>query len=147
MAWNKMVLSPITSENGWAVFLETPNDKQPVVNVMTERYIKHIIPLANYTLMNNMEMGQYVPPADLNPDKLIDTLHTLLIRAGYGDRTPRGIETATQFFDYDEKQTDPAKCIIEVKKRYQLLFGGTLLVPPYPEMFPTPFLPLPPSPI
>jgi hypothetical protein len=147
MAWNKVMMNMANNDSGYAVFLEMPQTHKPVINVMTEKYVKNIIPFANAVYMKNMGLGDYQPPADRNSEKLITDLHQLFLTMGYTDRTPHGIEIADQLFDYNENEQNPDKKIIEVKKRYQLMMGGTLLVPPYPELLPMPFMPLPPSPI
>jgi hypothetical protein len=156
MAWNKIVLSPVTGENGYAVFLEVKETKKPMINVLTEKYVKRIVPLANAIWTNNLKasypnLGDYKPPDDGDPqksEKMVKSMHDLLMMTGqYNDMTPHTLEIADQLLDYNESISDPNQAIIDIRRRYQLMFNGTVLIPGYPEMLPTPFIPLPRSPI
>jgi nitrogen fixation protein len=153
MTIKSITLSP--SENGYAIFLEKKDTHEPVIAVMTKKYIVNVLGLANPFIAQQLqEKGvpiQYKAPADNNPEAILKFTHDVFILQGYVDRTPHLIEVAGVLNDFDEKKyaadKDLQKAIIEVKNRYNIHMGGSFLVPPYPEQVPVFHLPLPASPI
>lgn len=149
MTIKSVVLSP--NENGYAVFLEKKDTHEPVISVMTKRYILHVLATVNpYISAQLKEKGiplEYKEPADKNPEKILDFTHSVFLAQGYVDRTPHVVEVVGSLYDYNDKETDFQKAILEIKSRYNLHLGGSFLVPPYPEQIPLMHLPLPTSPI
>lgn len=149
MTIKSVVLS--VNNNGYGVFLENKATHEPVISVMTKAYIERVLGTVNPFIAQQLqEKGipiKYDPPKDNNPEKILEFTHSVFLAQGYVDRTPHLVEVVESLYDFNEKEPDFQKAIIEIKKRYNLHLGGSFLVPPYPETVPVIHMPLPTSPI
>src|ERR1700680_1083438 len=96
---------------------------------------------------SGLDIPDYVPPVDVvsqpGIEKLARDTHDLFLKQGYRDRSPHLVEMVDFLYDYNDKETDFTKAIIEIRKRYNLHMSGTFLFPTYPEMIPSLLPPLP----
>jgi predicted AlkP superfamily phosphohydrolase/phosphomutase len=131
------VVSLNPQANGYAILLNDKEGKQFIV-VLTKKYVEKVI----------VPMLQKLNPAyeSKGPEQDVRSMEKLMKSVGYKDRTPHIIEIVDALYDYKEN-ADEDRAYVEMKKRYNLHFGGTQLVPFYPEFIPSPLLPLLTSPI
>jgi hypothetical protein len=144
MSFRSVMMSP--NSQGYAVFLEEPKTGAAVVSVMTEKYVRMFLHPAMTYLYEKNNMKYPVTNAN-DLEGIVKAAHDMFIAQGYKDRTAHAIEVVDQLYDFNDKEKDFTKAIIEIKKRYNLHLGGTFLVPTYPEVVPFFGIPLPTSPI
>jgi hypothetical protein len=149
-------------DNGYAIFLEHPQDGSPVVNVMTKMYVQRILQTGNVMLAEQLK-DKGIKPYDPNEKRTLEQIvkftHDCFIKMGYKDRTPRVVEGVDILYDFDDKKfqqtSNVQDCIKEIRKHYNLHGGGAFLFPAYPDLVPSgllpppplPFIPMPSSPI
>lgn len=151
MSYKSVMINP--QDTGYATFFNHPADGSSIVSVMSKSYIQNILHRMNPALGQQNGM-QYSVTDPKDWEKIVKFAHDVFIKNGYKDRTPHIVEQVDQLYDYNEKESDMSKAILEIKKRYSLIGAGSMLVPPYPEKIggispPLPFFlpPLPGSPI
>ena len=112
---------------GYSIILNDKDGKQFIV-VMTKKYVEKVVLPMLQKIMPNYESKGH--------EKDVKAMEKLLLANGYKERTPHIIEIVDALYDY---KNDDDQTFIEMKKRYNLHFGGTQLIPFYPEYIPSPF--------
>lgn len=148
-----------TAMKGYALLLESKDTHIPNIIVYTERYASRILPLTNHTHAATTFSTRYVVDSDAAFIKHIEWLDSASKeRLGMVDCTPRMHEQINLLLDvrpdfkvdeaeYKSKGVEAyTKSVMRFETRFGLEFG-MFVNPPYPEIMPTPFAPLPRSPI
>jgi hypothetical protein len=143
MTIRELTLSP-AGQKGFGMFLTKPNDKSSMVYVFTVDYVKHILTRQNMQIAQQYGLN-YTPSPDGNPTQPVTWIHAVYLAQGWESKEPHMVELVDDFYDFKTNETDFSKAVLNIKKRYNVMFGA-ILDPPYPELVPVLRLPLPTSP-
>jgi hypothetical protein len=142
MSVRELTLSP-AGQKGWGVFLTKPDDKSGKIYVFTQDYVKYVLIRQNLEMAKTLGLDYEAQPG--NYLHIVSWTHAVYLAQGWQSREPHMVELVDDFYDFKTNETEVTKAIVDVKKRYNIIFGS-LLDPPYPELIPVLRLPLPTSP-